>query len=1267
MKHPSRAAFPLSFCALSALAVLVALVFGGCRARPQPLAATAQRGTVLRLVAPSTGLSLQICDPQGTACSQAAVGAAVPAGSVLRTGTRSSAQIALQDGSALALDHDTELQLAGATKHGRLSHGALVLDLAKRSTALTTLDVNEGVVAILAGKIALRAGRDFAILDVVRGQATLSDGTGAPLSVVAGEEARLYRGAAPYVSSGAVLAEAVAFTDRLLEANESGAQSRGLGELTARKPGSSEELRGVVKLASHRVRVRIAGAMARTEIDEIFESSSDDVLEGVYRFPIPADAKIERLALEVDGKLEEGAFVDRERAASIWRGAIVHAAPSSRPRLQDDIVWVPGPWRDPALLEWQRGGQFELKIFPIPKHGQRRVVLAYTEAVRPVGGVRHFNYPLPVDPGGTTQIRHFDVDIELRGQDPRFELRTLGYPLAASERDVARALSFSAEDFTPNGDLSVEWALPTRQSELSAFGYRVGDERYALLTLRPKLPRSTIDQVHATAIVVDSSRSMYGEGFERAKHLAARLARELDPAGPVTVSSCDSTCRNLPAGFIMPGPQAALEVQRFFSAISAEGASDPAQAIAIAKRALDAVPGSPVKDIIYIGDGAATVGPIRPATLTAAVRDALASSRARVTAVAVGSASDLDSLAALARAGGGVVLPYAPGQTLTEASLGVLSATYGSALRDLEVTLPEGLRTVAPEHLDTILAGSEVTLSARMASDSVDGELIVRGKVGDAPFEQRYPVHVAATDSPGNAFVPRVYAAARIADLEQNGGSAAKTEAIALSSRFAVASRYTSLLVLESEAMFRAFGVDAAHDNRRFTGEELAEKSDAEGELPVPVTDAEDAFDAAQNAAARATDSTSLDKKSASSARGGFGSNGSNGALGSMPATGAAEPAPLALPKAAAPAPLKRADSDDGFAEPPPAPSSAPAERAQRADPFEDPPFREPPRRMIPMRRVWDRKGTIHTGDLVPRTASINAVADAERALAAEPNRRSALKKAYSLYSLRGDLDRATALVERWLSKEPLDPEALTARADLAARRGDRELAVRLLGSVVDVRPGDVTNQKRLARLYRWSGRPDLGCRYAMAIAELRSNDAPLLADALRCVRGGNNERWASDALALADEKTAHLAATLSEAPAPDDSRLLGDLRLEVSWFGDVDLDLAILHPDGQRVSWLGAPTRELIAARDVLSHGSEGLSLNGAKPGEYAIEIVRSGATSLPVHGELTVFVAGETRRIPFSMDGQRLTIALVEIKMVPRLVPLDNRRLVIAGGALR
>jgi len=103
-----------------------------------------------------------------------------------------------------------------------------------------------------------------------------------------------------------------------------------------------------------------------------------------------------------------------------------------------------------------------------------------------------------------------------------------------------------------------------------------------------------------------------------------------------------------------------------------------------------------------------------------------------------------------------------------------------------------------------------------------------------------------------------------------------------------------------------------------------------------------------------------------------------------------------------------------------------------------------------------------------------------------------------------------------------------------------------------------------------------------------------------------------------------------------------------------VGLDLVIVHPDGYRVSWLGAPTRSVITARDVLSMNREGLALRGAKPGEYAIEVVRTDGGSELIRGEVQLKIAGKGRSIPFSLEGERVRIASAKIWMQSELVPL-------------
>ncbi len=175
------------------------------------------------------------------------------------------------------------------------------------------------------------------------------------------------------------------------------------------------------------MKVRIVGSVARTEVEEVFRNDTDQTLEGIYRFPLPPEAQVEDLALDVDGRMESGAFVERERAAAIWRGAIRNATAPAQ-RVREEFVWVPGPWHDPALLEWQRGGRFELRVFPIPARGARRVRIAYTQTVAASSGVRRYTYPLAHDPAGSTRVEQFDVDVQVLGNDPTRPVRATGYP-----------------------------------------------------------------------------------------------------------------------------------------------------------------------------------------------------------------------------------------------------------------------------------------------------------------------------------------------------------------------------------------------------------------------------------------------------------------------------------------------------------------------------------------------------------------------------------------------------------------------------------------------------------------------------------------------------------------------------------------------------------------------------------------------------------------------------------------------------------------------
>lgn len=1269
----------------AAAGAAIVLRGGGKGGSGTELAAEAWHGNVAKL----SGTGLSVCSPDGKSCATAADKGAVPAGSVLVTDGHTRARVTLADGTELSLDRGTKVALGSDKgRRAKLESGTIVADVAHVEGKTARIELPKGHVEVLGTKFSLTASEDSATVNVTRGSVKLADPEGREVTVRAGEQGRSYAGMPPFVGNATALGESIAWSESAIaEGDHEEVAVRGLGELKAKKPGDSTERDNAVNLTSHQVKVRIAGAMARTEIDEVFTNNTDEVLEGIYRFPVPPDAKIERLALEVDGKLEEGAFVDRDRAAAIWRGAIVNAAPQIRQQVREEIVWVPGPWRDPALLEWQRGGRFELRIYPIPKRGARRVILAYTQTIKPTGGVRRYSYPMAHDPSGSTKVGRFDVDVQVRGHDESFGVRSQGYELAKSKSGGADQLTMNASSFSPSGDLTVEYALPERDAELTAWAYKpsadeakklhekaapkpvagakaddnaivkaapvaakLGDDApYVAVSLRPKLPRSREEGQRTFAIVVDSSRSMFGESYKRAINVATKFVRELDRGDSFTLLACDTDCRALPGGMQIPSGQTALEARRFLEGIVPEGASDPTASIRAARSAASSAGNKDLR-VVYIGDGMPTAGPIRPAYVTRAIEDAMPPGTGTVTAVAIGADSDIDTLGAMARGGGGVMLPFVPGQTTAEAVFAALGATYGTTLRDVSVELPAGLTEVAPRRVDTIVAGGEQLLVARMEKAEVDGTVIVRGKLGKEGFEQRYPVRIAASEAKGNAFVPRLFAATRITDLEREPSAEAKKEAIRLSSAFDVASRFTSLLVLESEAMFKAFGLDNTRTAHQWTGEEAADATTAKGatELEAPE---DDAFDKDSSARAR-SGPAKMDALSGDGEASGFGMGTLGGGAG------------VAKPKPSMPAPAAKAPAG-----PPPATAAEPLpfaeEKSKKESARDDAPrlSRRPPvnpwggrRTMVPMRRIWERKGSVLEGRATAKAATPSAIGQAERDLQANTNHRGALRKLFTLYAIAGDVEQARGLAERWSEKEPLDADALTARADIAARAGDREGAIRILGSVVDVRPDDIPSQKRLARLHRWAGRPAVGCRHSLALAQLRSGDAALLAEALSCGRRTGEARLADDMLQAAEAGVKKSAeAQLTKFDSIKDE-LSGDLKLEATWFGgDTDLDIAVIDPDGNRVSWLGAPTKAVITAVDVMNTQREGLALRGAKPGEYVIEIVRGSGTS-PVRGEVVVNVAGARRVVPFLMNGNRETVGIAKIAMESRLVPVSG-----------
>lgn len=1014
--------------------------------------------------------------------------------------------------------------------------------------------------------------------------------------------------------------------------------SSGLGELRARRPGQTDETDRAVRLQSHAVKVRIAGNVARTEIDETFVNDSNDELEGIYRFPLPHGAQIERLALEVDGRLVDGAFVERTKAAAVFRGAIHHAMPKA-PKPREEIVWVPGPWHDPALLEWTQGGRFELRIFPIPKRGSRRVVVAYTESLAPSSGLRRYTYPLPRKASGKPSIDDATFDVQVVGNDPSVPVAVRGYELTKTDGGTSAHWSMHARSFVPTGDLSIEYALADRTRDRSAWAYQMPDgDAFVALALRPTWPSSIEPRPRDHVIVVDTGRAMIGERFARARRLAVSMAREMDGHDRLTVLACDVSCRALSRGFVIPGATAAQDVEAFLGAESQDGASDLVGAV----RAATEVQGHDrTRDlrVVLVSGGAATAGYRSRDRLAQEVRDAVVDARTEVVTVPLGVDADADSLAEIARGGGGVVVPYGPGQRVDAVAREVLNAAHGTVLRDVSVTLPEGLCDVSPSVLAPIRAGAETLVAARMVGTSIQGDVVLRGNVGGEPFEARYPLQVQATSDPGNAFVPRLFATARIADLERDGGAASRDSAVALSKRFSVPSSYTSLLVLESEAMFKAFGIDRTALAETWTGESSATDS------------ARATAEESTKTGSRSDDEERDERRSVGNAL------GAGAASAPSPKKGESS---RAMPSRAMPS-SSSAALDESAA--PTAPSRSSTSRPPRVvgTPFDDlSRFASPGRYM---KRIYVRRATLSA---VSSSAKYQDKIDAaRRAVDASPDERAKRKDLVKWLARASRLDELQNVLAAWSSRDPLDVDVIFGRADLEARRGNREEALRTLGGALASSMPTPTEAfgivTTIARAYERLGRSE-ACAFRITAAELRPSSDDALAAAVACERRAGHRTSAERFLdGLSDARRRGVLERVRTVEATSSETVVGDIVVSATTADGDDLDLAIIDPSGRRA----AVVTRLANVRASLGNGRRPIVAFSAKDaGTFLVEVTRPSSSRgsqgprgpfVLVRGEIRVSAFGQTRTFPFVVS-DRTDVAQIDLRWEPELVPLDE-----------
>lgn len=1218
----------------------------------------------------------EVSGPAGVRTPDLPEGAFLGKGAKLRAGQRvivprgTLAEIVLDDGGTLRINEESALVLPAGKRSITLEGGELVALITSGQAPLDitaagdTFTVKAGEARVLSQGGAQRYAVVYGAATVQSGGKSVDLGPGATLDTPIVES----RPVEPVISLRPLeeTAWARAFD---VAAQMADAVPMGVGSLTARRAGESAE-RYSLRLVDHKVNVTISGRIALTEIEQTFYNEAPLVLEGTYRFPLPTDASISGLSLLVGNQWMEAAMLEKERARQIFKEIVDATVP-----------------RDPALLEWEHGNIFKLKIFPIPGRGERKIRLRYTQVLDAVGDNLRYRYPLSGASSGAsgTAIDDFDLKIAIdRSELPADALAAIRTPMAELARqELGDRIELSSHQraFRPVHDLGVDIPLPPADRRMHAETHLDRDgQAYFMLAVQPSLDLPPDPRPVHYAFVLDRSHSTTPELWTVARHLVQALGVALDADDRLTVLACDTVCDAVGGGLRPAAGDTLREIDTFLEGQVLAGASDLAGMTRAAAEALQATGGAGERVIVYLGDGNPSAGELAPDEILRHLDAPLRG--VRFQAVAMGARSDETVLGALARKTGGDLVRADAKDDLRGLVRELRIRAKVPVAREVAIDLPDGMIYTHPADVAAIRPGDTLVLLGKLARP-VDGPLTVRARGADGrEVADTFQVKLAAdrVDPSGrHAHLPRTWAREEIEALTTTQGHAAKPTIIELSKRYTVLSRYTALLALENDAMYREFNVvrnaggtdkwegdlkattagatvsrsqaDVATETAPAAPPSAEPKEVQEEAEKSPRPRADRAKDAEREAPTDAWDkSGDAFDDDARASRGGSKRDASEDEVGG-------------------------ADFDDGLADPGAgkgSSGSAPASKPPASRPMSPP--AEPAKAKKASSESWDdmplgevaggagggygygggpgygrgrRYPTVGvSGDVTPSSRDQGRVDELRRQRDVNPSNRAAHRKlvqAAIYYGLPEAFDYARA----WAEADPDHAPALLAVADLLAARGDA-VALRAYGSAIEVKPFDRKLHARLADTLLGKGDMARACAHRRAIVSIDPASVSNHVDLVSCLARASRMDLARDAVTdgLARAKgnlrpLQNVAADLDRGliPVTDASPLhsYADLRATLTWNGEGDLDIALVDRRGRRLS---AMRRESVLVRE--GRGEETLTFQTIDKPVY-IEVTRVDPSGPPVRATLKVKTPHTTKTFEITSGHETLRLAKV------------------------
>jgi len=543
------------------------------------------------------------------------------------------------------------------------------------------------------------------------------------------------------------------------------------------------------------VTIHVTGIVARTRVAQTFRNAGDDWVDGVYVFPLPENAAVDRLLLHVGERVIEGQVKEKEEARRVFaqarrEGKKAALVEQQRPNLFTNAVANIGPGEFVRVqIEYQQTLAMDNGVYRL------RFPLAITPRYEPAGPANADQpkstdalFPAVFVPGDASRPATLETgSVPVSGTDPILHpdygtagcgavnpvaigvVIDFGVPLAKvtssyhdawveKESGTRTVLYLQREQEEADRDFELVWSpLGGAAPQAAVFTESRNGTDYTLLMVMPPQPTAAQKAVIAplpreTVFVIDTSGSMQGASIQQARQsLLAGLAT-LTARDRFNVVEFNSSTRPMWPDALPATADNVKHARAWVARLEATGGTEMAGALAFALNGRDS-PGF-LRQVIFMTDGA--VG--NEDQLFKLIAQRLGSTR--LFTVGIGSAPNSHFMTKAALFGRGTFTYIGDPREVEEKMSALFAKIESPVLKDVSVRWPDGTAVETyPARVPDLYLGEPVVVAAAHAS--AKGTIVVSGMRGNEPWS----VALTPSTSSEPTGVGALWARARIAGL----------------------------------------------------------------------------------------------------------------------------------------------------------------------------------------------------------------------------------------------------------------------------------------------------------------------------------------------------------------------------------------------------------------------------------------------------------------------------------------------------------------------